>query len=82
MIAMMTINGAKLCGLAGKGTLAVGADADVTVIDPRESWKIDVKEFASKSRNCPFDGWSVTGRAITTIVAGRVKMNREGARLR
>ncbi len=82
MIAMMTINGAKLCGLSGKGTLAAGADADVTVIDPRESWTIDVKEFASKSRNCPFHGWTVTGRAVTTIVAGRVKMNRDSARLR
>ena len=82
MLAMMTINGAKLCGLRGKGTLADGADGDVTIIDPAERWAIDVNQFASRSRNCPFDGWPVTGRAIATIVGGQIKMNRDAARLK
>jgi dihydroorotase len=81
MLAMMTINGAKLCGLDGKGALGRGADADVTVIDPAEAWTIDVNDFKSKSRNCPFHGWNVTGRAIATIVGGTVKLCRDGERL-
>ncbi|MBI1367809.1 MAG: amidohydrolase family protein [Planctomycetes bacterium] len=82
MLAMMTINPAKLCGLHGKGTLAEGADADVTIIDPKETWTIDVNAFESKSRNCPFGGWNVTGRAIATIVGGKIKMNRDADRIR
>jgi dihydroorotase len=85
MIAMMTINPAKLYGLEGKGTLGPApgsADADVTIIDPAAQWTIDVDTFAGKSRNCPFDGWPVTGRAIATIVAGKIKLNRDSQRLR
>ncbi len=75
MIAMMTHKPASLCQLEGKGHLGIGADADVTVIDPRDRWTIDVGRFAGKSRNCPFDGWPVAGRAIATIVGGQVKFN-------
>lgn len=81
MIAMMTIAGADLCNLNGKGRLQEG-DADVTIIDPKETWTIDVDQFKSKSRNCPFNGWNVTGRAIATIVAGKIKLNRDAERLK
>jgi len=74
LIEMTSTNHAQLCGLKGKGELAVGADADVTVIDPQHAWTIDVNQFAGKSRNCPFDGWDVKGRAIATIVGGEVKL--------
>jgi dihydroorotase len=82
MLAMMTSNPAQLCQLTGKGTLAPGADADVTLIDPKQRWTIDVNQFASKSRNCPFHGWNVTGRAVTTIVGGDVKFNLAADRVR
>jgi dihydroorotase len=72
LIEMMTIAGAKIVKL-NKGTLVQGADADVTIIDPNMSWKIDAKQFVGKSCNCPFDGWRVKGRAITTIVGGAIK---------
>jgi dihydroorotase len=72
MIERMTLRPARVLSLE-KGTLADGADADVTIIDPAVRWKIDVRQFRSKSRNCPFDGWEVTGRAAYTIVAGRIK---------
>ncbi len=75
MIAMMTINPAQLCGLEGKGTLTPGSDADVTIIDPAMPWTVDADQFKSKSRNCPFHGWAVTGRAVTTIVGGQIKLN-------
>src|SRR6478672_9482515 len=62
---------AKVFGLA-KGTLAVGADADVAVVDQQEQWEVDPAKFRSKSRNTPFAGWKVKGRVTTTIVGGRV----------
>ncbi len=71
-IAAMTINPARILRLP-KGTLTPGADADLTLIDPKVSWTIDAKQFRSKSRNCPFDGWPVIGRAHTVIVAGELK---------
>ena len=82
MIAMMTVNPAQLCSLEGKGSLSHGADADVTVIDPNHNWTIDVNDFKSKSRNCPFDGWKVTSRPIATIVGGKIKLNRDPGRLK
>ena len=73
LIELMTIKGAQIVKLNQKGTLREGADADVTIINPKMNWKIDAEEFSSKSRNCPFDGWEVTGRAVATIVGGQVK---------
>lgn len=55
-----------------KGTLAVGADADVTIVDQQAQWVVDPGQFRSKSRNTPFIGWKVKGRVLTTIVGGRV----------
>jgi len=55
------------------GTLAVGAEADVTIIDPDRKWTVDVNAFRSKSRNCPYHGWQLQGRAVATIVGGKVK---------
>ncbi len=82
MIMMMTRRPAQLYSLVGKGTLAEGADGDVTVIDPNYSWTIDVDRFASRSRNCPFHGWDVTGRVLATIVSGRTKLLRDPQRIR
>ncbi|MEX0775918.1 MAG: dihydroorotase [Phycisphaeraceae bacterium] len=81
MIAMMTINPARLCSLTHKGTLAAGSDADVTLIDPRVAYAIDIESFVSKSRNCPFHGWKVNGQAVATIVGGQIKLCRDADRL-
>ena len=76
-IEKLTINPARILNIP-KGTLGPGADADVTIIDPHLKWTIDVNEFKSKSRNCPFHGWKVTGRAVCTIVSGQIKYRLDG----
>jgi len=70
LVEKLTINPAKLLRLE-KGTLSVGADADVTVVDPKQEWTYDVEQSASKSRNSPFHWMQFTGKAICTIVAGK-----------
>ena len=71
-IEKMTINPSKILDL-DRGTLANGAIADVTIIDPEVEWTVDKTKFFTKSKNTPFDGWKVRGRADTVIVDGRVK---------
>ena len=73
LIALLTIEPARLLGIdsIGHGQIAQGFPADVTVIDTNATWKIDSETFQSKSRNCPFDGWQVRGRATDVFVAGR-----------
>jgi dihydroorotase len=73
LIDLMTTRPAQLVGLKDRGTLRDGAIADVTIIDPNRTWKIDAEQFQSKSRNCPFKGWEVKGRSIATIASGQVR---------
>jgi dihydroorotase len=70
LIAMYTVNPANLVRLP-KGTLGPGADADVTLIDPGLEWTFRNQDSFSRSRNTPFDGWELKGRAVRTIVAGK-----------
>jgi len=72
IVELLASNPAKIFGLAGRGTLAKGAHADVTIFDPRKKWTFDASQSFSKSRNTPFDGWNFTGRAVVTIVGGKV----------
>ncbi len=74
-IRKMSLNPARILGL-DKGTLQIGAPADVTIIDPKARWTVDPSQFRSKSANTPFAGWELTGRAETVIVGGRVKFRR------
>jgi dihydroorotase len=62
---------ARLLNLPG-GSLAVGAPADLTVLDLERSWTVEPARFRSRSRNTPFAGWSGTGSPVMTIVAGAV----------
>jgi dihydroorotase len=71
LIGLMSSEPARIARL-NAGTLTPGAPADVTIIDPGAQWTIDVEAFQSRSRNCPFHGRRVTGRATHTIVDGVV----------
>lgn len=72
IIELLSANPAKIFGLQGRGTLAVGSHADVSIFDPKKKWIFDASQSKSKSRNTPFDGWSFTGKVIATIVGGNV----------
>jgi dihydroorotase len=74
LIRKFTVAPAELLRLH-KGTLKPGADADVTVFDPNREWIFDKADTASKSTNSPFYGWNLKGRAILTIVAGKIVWN-------
>jgi dihydroorotase len=72
IVELLSSNPARIFGLTGRGTLAKGAHADVTIFDPKKKWTFDASQSFSKSRNTPFDGWNFTGRAVVTIVGGKV----------
>jgi dihydroorotase len=72
VVRKLTINPAELLRIP-KGTLRAGADADVTIIDATTTWTIDPSQFRSKSKNSPYAGWEVRGRAHTVIVGGEVR---------
>jgi dihydroorotase len=73
-IEKMTTMPAQIYGLntMGVGGLRPGLQADLTLIDLDKKWVVDVNRFYSKGRNCPFNGWELCGKAILTIVAGRI----------
>ncbi|MGB7767583.1 MAG: dihydroorotase [Verrucomicrobiia bacterium] len=70
IIAKYTVAPAQLLNLS-KGTLRAGADADVTVFDPDAEWVFTPDKSASKSKNSPFNGWQLKGKAVATIVGGK-----------
>jgi dihydroorotase len=70
LIEMYTVEPSWLLKI-GAGTLSIGARADVTLIDPELEWTVRVDQFQSASRNSPFDGWKLKGRAVRTIVEGK-----------
>lgn len=69
-LAKLTVNPARVLGLP-KGTLAIGADADVTIIDPRAEWTVDPARFRSKSSNTPLAGVKLRGKAVQVLVGGK-----------
>jgi len=69
LIELYTVNPARLLRL-DRGTLSVGVAADVTLIHPDLEWTVDKHASFSRSRNTPFHGWELKGRAVRTIVGG------------
>ncbi|MDR0391645.1 MAG: dihydroorotase [Planctomycetaceae bacterium] len=70
LVEKLALNPAKILNIP-KGTLQVGADADITVIDPNLKWKINATDFKSKSKNSPFIGTELTGKAVNVFVNGK-----------
>jgi dihydroorotase len=63
---------ARCFDMRGRGSLARGSIADVTVFDPKKKWTFEAAKSRSKSRNTPFDGWNLTGKVVATIVGGKI----------
>lgn len=72
LVRLMSTKPALLFNLPG-GTLKQGSPADMTVIDPEARWTVEPDKFRSKSRNTPFAGWELQGKAVYTFVGGEVK---------
>ena len=72
IVELFTAGPARVVDLRGRGTLARGSCADVTIFDPKKRWTYEAARSRSKSRNTPFDGWQLTGRVAATIVGGKI----------
>jgi dihydroorotase len=72
IVELFTAGPARVVDLRGRGTLVRGSHADVTIFDPKNRWTFDAARSLSLSRNTPFDGWQLTGKAIATIVGGQI----------
>jgi dihydroorotase len=71
-IAMISTNPARILGLENKGKIAVGSDADLTILKLHQEVVVDKYQFRSKSRNTPFHGWKLKGAPAMTIVGGKI----------
>jgi dihydroorotase len=71
LIELFSINPQRIMKVASWG-LFEGSEADLTVLDPNRNWTFDVNQSRSRSRNSPFHGWPMKGKAVATIVGGKV----------
>ena len=78
MVERMSVAPNRILGLSG-GALTGGKPADLTIVDPSAVWAVDPATFYSKSRNTAFEGVSLTGHAVKTILAGRIVFDREAS---
>jgi len=74
LVELLSTNPAKILGVKG-GSLTIGADADIAVIDPKHSYVLHEKDILSKSKNSPFIGAKLQGKALLTICGGRITHN-------
>jgi dihydroorotase len=71
LVELMSAAPARILGVPG-GSLPIGAVADITVVDPEKRFTFLVEESLSKGKNSPFDGWELQGKAVMSMVAGRI----------
>jgi dihydroorotase len=74
-IAKFTIGPARALNLGGWGQLQRNGPAHLTILDPSFEFQVDVQQFRSKSRNSPFNGFELKGKALLTMVDGRIVHN-------
>jgi dihydroorotase len=80
VLSLLSAQPAALLGLKGRGTLTVGSYADVVIFDPKAEWTFHAKDSKSKSKNTPFDGWTMQGKVHQTISEGRVVYKSENTK--
>jgi dihydroorotase len=73
LVDLLSAAPARILGLKEKGSLRNGADADVTIVDPEDEWEFRESDVRSKSRNSPFFGWKMKGRAVAVLCRGRIR---------
>jgi dihydroorotase len=72
IVELFTAGPARAFDLRGRGSLAKGSFADVTIFDAKKRWTFDASKSRSLSRNTPFDGWQLTGKVVATVVGGKI----------
>lgn len=72
VLALLSAQPANVLGLKGRGTLAVGSSADVVLFDPNRKWTFHAAASRSRSKNTPFDGWTLQGKVSLTISEGKI----------
>ena len=72
IVELFTSGPARVFDVPGRGSLARGSFADVTIFDPKKRWTFEAAQSHSLSHNTPFDGWQFTGRVVATIVGGKI----------
>jgi dihydroorotase len=72
IVELFTAGPARVFDLPGRGSLARGSFADVTIFDPKKRWIFEAAKSHSLSHNTPFNGWQLTGRVVATIVGGTI----------
>jgi dihydroorotase len=72
IVELFTAGPARVFDLRGRGSLARGDHADVTIFDPQKRWRFEAGKSRSLSHNTPFDGWQLTGKVVATIVGGKM----------
>lgn len=77
VIALLSTQPASVLNLKGRGSLAAGSFADVVIFDPKKHWTFHASASKSKSKNTPFDGWTMTGQVAVTISEGRIAYRAE-----
>ena len=75
LIEKMSAAPAEIIGI-DRGTLGQGRPADIVVFDPEAAYTVDVREFASKGKNSPYDGFELFGRVELTVTGGRIVYRR------
>src|SRR5271155_736463 len=77
IVELFTAGPARVVDLRGRGTLARGSHADVTIFDPKKRWTFEAAKSRSKSHNTPFVGLQLTGKVVATIASGKVVYRRD-----
>ena len=71
LVRAMALNPARIVGI-GKGTLSPGSDADIAILDTRNTYTVTPGDWKSKGKNTPFEGWTLHARPVATVVRGRI----------